>query len=104
MSIYESDEYIENNPDYHQGDSEWKAQHIVSLLAESGCHPKTIAEVGCGAGKLLQIVSSTLGTSHADGFDVSPSGIALAKQHETVELKFYNQDFLHLKISAMSTT
>ena len=50
-SIYTDGTYLKQNPNWHQDDSAWKADHILSLLKRNGVEaPGSICEVGCGAG------------------------------------------------------
>ena len=57
-TIYTDGTYLEQNPNWHQGDSAWKAGHIQALLERNGItEPKSICEVGCGAGEILRVLS-----------------------------------------------
>lgn len=49
--FYKQGEYLEHNPSWHVEDSAWKAKQIVEMLNRHDIHPRTIAEVGCGAGR-----------------------------------------------------
>ena len=46
--LYLDGGYCANNPDWHTGDSPWKAAHVVAMLDRHRLAPKTICEVGCG--------------------------------------------------------
>ncbi|HVQ39324.1 MAG TPA: hypothetical protein VMS31_17425, partial [Pyrinomonadaceae bacterium] len=59
-SIYQTGEYVERNPTYHVEDSPWKAQHILSLMQKNALQPRTICEIGCGAGEILRQLQSWL--------------------------------------------
>ena len=51
--IYTCGKYQIENPTWHVEDSLWKAEKILTMLARNGIKPRTICEVGCGAGKIL---------------------------------------------------
>ena len=53
-SIYTSGEYLQKNPTWHVEESPWKATQILRMMKQSGITPKTIREVGCGAGEVLK--------------------------------------------------
>ena len=59
-SIYETGEYVEHNPTYHIEDSSWKARHILDLVQKNSLQPRTICEIGCGAGEILKQLQSHL--------------------------------------------
>ncbi len=52
--IYTSGEYLAKNPTWHIEDSSWKAMQIIRMIAQNHLAPKTICEVGCGAGEILK--------------------------------------------------
>jgi len=49
--------YFENNPTWNVEFSPWKANNIYNFLQEKKLNPKTICEVGCGAGEVLKQVA-----------------------------------------------
>jgi len=49
----EKGNYLENNPTWHIEDSPWKAKQIFKMLNKNSINPKSIAEIGCGAGEIL---------------------------------------------------
>lgn len=94
-SIYETGEYVERNPTYHVEDSSWKAHHIQRLIQKNSLQPRTICEIGCGAGEILkQLQSSLPGATEFIGYDISPQAIELCRQRENEQLHFYCQDLI----------
>ena len=53
-SRYNDGGYLSENPDWHVGDSPWKAQQIHKIIDRNKLSPRTICEVGCGAGEILR--------------------------------------------------
>ncbi|MEO7960475.1 MAG: methyltransferase domain-containing protein [Ginsengibacter sp.] len=93
--IYEDGTYLKNNPAWGVPDSKWKAKIIKDLLEKNRLHPNKITEVGCGAGGILEALSDKAGTdAQFSGYDISLHAIKMARQRETKNLKFYNEDFL----------
>ncbi|MFN3969308.1 class I SAM-dependent methyltransferase [Flavobacterium sp.] len=89
-------EYLKNNPTWHTEDSAWKATQITKLLKRNELNPKTIAEIGCGAGEILnQLHLSMPNDVNLTGFDISSDAINIAKEREKERLTFKHEDFLY---------
>ncbi|WP_322867280.1 class I SAM-dependent methyltransferase [Aquicoccus sp. G2-2] len=94
-TIYETGDYLETNPDWHDEDGAWKAEQIVKMLQRHDLDLNTVADVGCGTGRVLQTLEPHLpDTAMLYGFDVAPAAIAIAQTHETPHLAFETADFL----------
>jgi hypothetical protein len=52
-NIYETNEYLDNNPTWHVEDSSWKAGQILKIIQRSNLQPNSICEIGCGLEKYL---------------------------------------------------
>jgi ubiquinone/menaquinone biosynthesis C-methylase UbiE len=59
-SIYETGEYLERNPSYHVEDSAWKARQILEMIRRNALEPRTVCEIGCGAGEILKQLQSSM--------------------------------------------
>ena len=71
-SIYTDGTYLRQNPNWHQDDSAWKADHIQALLARNGItEPGSLCEVGCGAGYEVWHLAHRYGCD-AWGIDTDP--------------------------------
>jgi hypothetical protein len=93
--MYEDDTYATHNPTWHAEDSPWKAGQILGLLHDRGVQPRTLAEIGCGAGGVIAGVASGLPElERAEGWDIAPYAIELALQHQTDRLRFTLGDLL----------
>lgn len=94
QDFYTSGEYLEKNPDWHVEESPWKAHGILEMMRRHNMHPKTVCEVGCGAGEILKILQQRL---DADcqfwGYEIAPQAYELAKSRENENLHFKLADF-----------
>jgi SAM-dependent methyltransferase len=81
--------YLQQNPDWHVADSSWKVQQILLILNRNRIVPKTICEVGCGAGELLRLLQQSLNPDcELWGGDVSPQAIELCQARANEKLRF----------------
>jgi len=90
-SIYCSGEYLRKNPSWHEEDAGWKFNHVMKLIHRNGFNPKSIVEVGTGAGEVLRLLSEELPEASLSGFDISPDAIRLASSKATDRLTFYQE-------------
>jgi SAM-dependent methyltransferase len=95
QQLYQSGQYLENNPTYHVEDSPWKAQQILRMLARHNLRVQSVGEVGCGAGEILrQLQPHFAAETVFHGYEISPQAFALCKQRENERLHFYCEDLL----------
>ena len=93
----ENGEYLKKNPNWHIEDSPWKAKQIIKMLSRNPIHPKSIAEIGCGAGEILNQLQLAMPSDVCfAGYDISSDAISLAKQREKDRLKFEHTNFLEI--------
>jgi trans-aconitate methyltransferase len=64
------------------------------MLNRHSIHPRTVCEVGCGAGEVLRQVQTRIPSASLVGWDISPDAIQLAKERENDHLRFQCGDFL----------
>ncbi len=95
QSIYQSGEYVERNPTYHVEDSAWKAGQVLKLIRKHKLQPRTVCEVGCGAGEILKQLQMAL-PPETDflGYEISPQAFALCRQRENDRLRFFRADLI----------
>jgi len=87
--IYTSGEYGARNPGWHQEHSHWKAAQVQRMLQKHGIQPKRLAELGCGAGGILECLHRELQPKpQCVGFEISPQAYAMACQRQTNGLQF----------------
>ena len=75
-ALYVDGEYLAKNPGWHVEESAWKARQVVRALRRNDVAPKTICDVGCGAGEVLRQLQASLDSDcRFWGYDVSPQAI-----------------------------
>jgi hypothetical protein len=92
--IYEDGTYLKNNPSWHEQDSPWKAQQILKIIEQNSLMPKSICEVGCGAGEILNQLSNHLGNDvNFTGYEISPQAYERCITKSKPNLIYKNMDF-----------
>src|SRR5690348_12509030 len=93
-SRYHDGEYLAANPTWGEEDSVWKAERIHALWRRSQLPiPHTVAEIGCGAGRILAALRAMFPESVAySGFDIAPAAIQIANKHTAPGLSFHCED------------
>jgi SAM-dependent methyltransferase len=87
-------DYFRKHPSWHIEYSAWKAEHIFRFLQRKNFHPKTVGEVGCGAGEVLKQLQEKMEPNVCFwGWDVAPPAIEMAKRRENERLQFAVADF-----------
>ncbi len=96
--LYTSGEYLEKNPTWHVEDSAWKARQIIKILNKNNIQPKSICEVGCGAGEILnQLYLKMPEDTVFAGYEISPQAFDLCKKRAKERLSYYLRDLLQDK-------
>lgn len=91
-SLYQNGAYLESNPHWHVEDSPWKAAQILRALEQTGLTPRTVAEIGCGAGEILRQLQLRLPGSRFTGYELSPDAYKLCLTRRQHNLEFRNED------------
>jgi SAM-dependent methyltransferase len=87
--LYTSGEYLKKNPTWHVGESPWKAREIMRMMVHNNLAPKTVCEVGCGAGEILKLLQEHMnGECTFWGYEISPQAFALCKSRANARLQF----------------
>src|SRR5947209_1041283 len=88
-TTYLDGEYLSKNPEWHVEESPWKARQVLRMLRQHHLVPKTVCDVGCGAGEVLKRLQADL---HSEcilwGYDISPQALELAKSRANERLQF----------------
>lgn len=92
--MYEDGTYLARNASWHVQDSPWKAQQILDILAANQIQPRTVAEIGCGAGEVLRQLSLSLKSATFAGYEISPQAFALCKTRASQTVSYYCADLL----------
>ncbi len=94
-SIYQNGDYLSQNEDWHAAESPWKANHILNILENNKVSFNTLAEVGCGAGRILHELSNALPNKSFKGFDISPQAAGFWQTlPESNRVDYALEDFL----------
>jgi len=88
-SLYTGGGYLEKNPLWHVDESPFKAEQILRMLRKNRLEPKTVCEVGCGAGEVLKLLQErTDETCDLRGYDISPQALEMCRSRENERLRF----------------
>jgi hypothetical protein len=94
--IYVDGKYLEATKTWHAEDSQWKASQIEKIITKNQIYPMSIAEIGCGSGKIIEALSDQDFFEGTDfkGYDISPQSIKLCQQLENDKLRFFLENLL----------
>jgi SAM-dependent methyltransferase len=92
----ENSKYKTANPSWHVEDSPWKATQILKIIDRNLLKPKSIVEIGCGAGEILRQLNQRMDdkTIRFEGYEISPDAYCLCKDRAGERLRFFQQDLL----------
>lgn len=88
--------YLHANPTWHTEDSPWKATQIIKLMERNKLQPRSVAEIGCGAGEILNQLHQRLPdkTIEFSGYEIAPDAFKLAQTRTKERLNIYQEDLL----------
>jgi SAM-dependent methyltransferase len=88
-AIYRNGCYLKNNPSWHVEESPFKAKQIQRMIREQRLAPRTVCDVGCGAGLVLTELQPHLPSDCICwGYDISPVALAMAANRANENLHF----------------
>lgn len=94
-AIYSDGTYLSLHPTWHVEESPWKAKQIQAMLSKNSIAPKTICEVGCGAGEVLSQLSLAIQDARCSGYELSPQAIALCRTRASQRLQYFLRNLLY---------
>ena len=98
QNIYEKEkgDYLGKNPTWHVQDSPWKATQILKMIERNKLQPKSVVEIGCGAGEILNQLHQRLDdkTIEFSGYEIAPDAFKLCLERKKERLQFYQEDLL----------
>lgn len=97
MSVarYTDGAYLKQHPGWHREHSEWKAAQVRALLARNAVAPRTVVEVGCGAGGILAALQRELDPAvEFAGYEIAAEALRLAEPLANERLRFVLGDFV----------
>ncbi len=93
LTIYENGVYLENNPLWHVEESSWKVCQVMRMLNRHSLRPRTISDVGCGAGEVLRQLQSQMDPECLFcGYEISPQAfeLCLSRANDRLQFKLLN--------------
>jgi hypothetical protein len=97
-TIYVDGEYMRNNPTWHVEDSAWKAEQVMRMIDRHRLNPRSVCEVGCGAGEILaQLHEKMTAEIEFTGYEISPQAFLLCQQREKDRLNYHLKNILDEK-------
>jgi hypothetical protein len=92
--LYTSGEYLKKWPTWHVEISPWSAKQITRMMVRNQLTPKTICEVGCGAGEILKRLQVGMSDECTFwGYEISPQAFELCQTRANERLHFKLADF-----------
>ncbi|BBB95012.1 SAM-dependent methyltransferase [Bradyrhizobium japonicum] len=93
--LYTGEGYAEAHPGWHDEDAGTKAAKIARIVRANNITCRTIVDVGCGVGGVLNALleHDVFRDSTAVGYDIAPYAITAAKPRERDNLRFHCGDF-----------
>lgn len=93
---YTGEDYLRNNPSWDMEDSPWKAAVVSDFLKSEGLAPRTVCEIGCGAGGVLAELSKTLPAAEFSGYEIAPAASRFWEKFRKNNIKFVLGDFFKI--------
>jgi SAM-dependent methyltransferase len=88
-AIYRDGSYLKSNPSWHIEESPFKVRQIQRMMKQQNLSPKTVCDVGCGAGLVLAELQPHLPSKCVCwGYDVSPDALAMSTKRGNEALRF----------------
>lgn len=92
-AIYRDGRYLKNNPSWHIEESPFKVRQIQRMMRRQNLAPKSVCDVGCGAGLVLSELQPHLPSDCVCwGYDVSPHALAMCSERGNENLHFRLHD------------
>jgi SAM-dependent methyltransferase len=92
-AVYRDGSYLKYNPSWHIEESPFKVRQIRRMISQRGLTPKSICDVGCGAGLVLSELQPHLSSDCICwGYDVSPDALAFCANRGNKNLRFRLND------------
>jgi 2-polyprenyl-3-methyl-5-hydroxy-6-metoxy-1,4-benzoquinol methylase len=98
-SVYTDGTYRRRNPTWHSEDSAWKADQTMKMMdRHRELAPRTVCEVGCGAGQVLAELQKKLPKwTSFSGYEISPDAFKMCQPKTNESLNFNLLDFSEFK-------
>src|SRR5438445_13816301 len=88
-NIYINGEFLKKNPLRYIDESQFKVEQILRMIEKIRLRPKTICEVGCGAGEVLKLLQEKMDDAcRFWGYDISPQALEMCRSRANERLQF----------------
>lgn len=94
-NIYNDNTYLEKNTNWHEDDSIWKYNHIKSMISKISYN--SVVDVGCGAGKILELFQNDFSSKEFYGYDISQN-LQNFWDKRNPQIKFFSKNILEMEI------
>jgi SAM-dependent methyltransferase len=92
-AVYRNGSYLKYNPSWHAEESPFKVRQIERMMDRQHLKPRSVCDVGCGAGLVLAELQSHLPSDCICwGYDVSPDALAMCTNRGNQNLHFRLRD------------
>jgi hypothetical protein len=92
-NLYIDGDYLEKNPLWHADESPFKVTQILRMLQKNNLQPKSVCEVGCGAGEVLRLLQQKMDNACTFcGYEISPQALNMCKSKANERLRFRQAD------------
>lgn len=88
-NVYIDGEYLEKNPSWFVEESPFKVRYISRMIEKNDLYPKSICEVGCGAGEVLRLLQQEMDQNcRFCGYEISPQAFEMSQRRANERLQF----------------
>jgi SAM-dependent methyltransferase len=92
-TVYRDGSYLKYNPSWHAEESPFKVRQIERMIGRQQLKPRSVCDVGCGAGLVLAELQPRLPLECVCwGYDVSPDALAMCANRGNQNLRFRLRD------------
>jgi hypothetical protein len=87
--IYKDGRYAASNPACGEENTGWKAKQVLRMIERAGLKPKTVCEIGCGSGGVIEYMHGVMGSpTEFTGYEPMPEAYAICSAKSRDGLTF----------------
>ena len=95
---YNDGSYLLKNPTWDVEDSPWKVKKIIELINKNNISPKSIVDIGCGAGEIIKLIWKHYnGEVQCFGYEISENAYNICKEKNENNLNYIFGDLFNSK-------
>ena len=92
-TIYSDATYLSQNRTWHEEDSPYKVRQIAKLVERNRLHFASLADIGCGAGLVAELLARQYPKATVNGYDVSDDAQTFWAKRDAPNLEFFHADY-----------